>query len=482
MPDDIKFTLLTKEEYLDKDSRNPFKHDYQLEAIKKYGKKILNTTLVKLTEGDEGYSWTKTKGTGNKVGVIDFTGDYLELESNYFRAGIRPVLKLPGRVDKVFPGVKPYYDGQCEFVELGEYPQYISADDIDFLLEEDYKANKLKKTGRVFHINNQICEEYFGFNGKKFIRYKVDLRFYKSVYIHRRFEKENGEYAWLDVRPVRWLVDKTDTLISEYNLLSGVSFSIDGYDGNFENTEMYDFLNNVMFRDMFQDYLTKKEEIKNESQKEEVKKEPKDNILQMIRGLLDKTKEIKDENDKINIVNDLMSLARLYTEELIKIRNKEKSKYAGERNLISEGILPYYVYIEREIEREISIDNKENNNETKEIEDTINNLINKASLINNEVKKLEILQEIEELRLSYLNNLDSKKKIYERIDFTKPLEQVKTNGEVKLTFIPPKPVLIRELVERELEISKKINQELNNNYIIEELGDLENSASDIVKR
>ena len=482
MPDDIKFTLLTKEEYLDKDSRNPFKHDYQLEAIKKYGKKIYNTTLVKLTEGDEGYSWTKTKGTGNKVGVIDFTGDYLELESNYFRAGIRPVLKLPGRVDKVFPGVKPYYDGQCEFVELGEYPQYISAD-MDFLLEDDYKANKLKKTGRVFHINNQICEEYYGFNDKKYIRYKVDLRFYNSVYIHRRFEKENGEYAWLDVRPVRWLVDKTDTLISEYNLLSGVSFSMDGYDGNFEKTHMYDFLNNVMFRDMFQDYLLKKEEIKNESQKEEVKKEPKDNILQMIRELLNKTKEIKDEEDKINIVNDLMSLARLYTDELIKIRNKEKSKYSSERSLISEGILPYYVYIEREIDREINVDNKENNGETKEIEDTINNLINKASLISDEVKKLEIFQEIEELRLSYLNSLDSKKTSYERIDFSKPLEKIKENsGEVRLTFIPPKPVLKRELVEKELEISRKINQELNNNRVRSELLSLEEQASDIVKR
>ena len=473
MLNDVKITLLTKEEFYGNDSRNPFKHDYQLEAIKKYGDKMLNTTLVKLTEGNECYSWTRTKGVNNKVGAIDFAGDYYEVESNYFRVGIRPVLKLPGRVDKVFPGVKPYYDGQCEFVELGEYPQYISAD-MDFLLEEDYKANKLKKTGRVFHINNQICEEFYYYN-KKFIRYKVDLKSIKSVYIHRRFEKENGEYAWLDVRPVIWLVDKTDTLISERNLLSGVSFSIDGYDGNFENTEMYSFLNNVMFRDIFQDYLPKREETKEENKK--------DNILQMIRGLLDRTKEIKDEEDKINIVNDLMSLARLYTDELIKIRNKEVRKYETERDLISEGILPYYVYMEREIEREISIDNNENNKELKEIDNTVERLKEKASSINDEVKKLEILQEIEELRLCYLNNLDSQKKSYEKIDFTKPLENKKDNkGEVRLAFIPPKPVLIRELVERELEISRKINQELNNNYIVKELGDLEKSASEIVKR
>ncbi len=484
MLNDVKITLITKEEFFKNDQKGFFKHDYQLDAIKKYGSLISDTTLVKITDGNGYYSWTRTKGAGNKVGIIDSTGNYSEVVSNYLPAGIRPVLKLPGRVDKIFPGVEPYYEGKCEFVELGEYPQNISAD-IDFLLETSYKENKykLKKTGRVFHINNQICEEYQYIDSKNYIRYRVDLRIYKSVYINRGFEKENGEYIWLNVRPVKWLVDKTDTLISEYNLLSGIIFSMDGYDGNFEKTYMYDFLNNVMFKDIFQDYLPKKEEVKAES-KEEAKKEPKDNILQMIKGLLYKTKEIKDEDDKINIVNDLMSLARLYADELIKIKNKEKGKYKTERDLISEGILPYYVYIEREIEREINIDNKESKSlEIKEIENNINNLTNKASLISNEVKRLEILQEIENLRLNYLNNLVSKKKSYEKIDFTKPLEEVKTNsGEVKLTFIPPKPVLIKELVEKELEISKKINQELNNNYIIDELVDLEKNASEIVKR
>ena len=475
MPDDIKFTLLTKEEYLDKDSRNPFKHDYQLEVLKKHSK-ICCTDLVKLMGGSKSF-WTKTSDFGCVIVIDPYNShDYYTSEySDNKNFSIRPVIKLPGRVDKVFPGIEfkySFYD--YNYVELGEYPQDICFRFFDNSLEELQKTNSIMETGRTYHINNQDYKEYKFPDGTKAIYYKVDLEDRNFISVNGMYDFINGSYVWVEVSPVKWLVDKTDTLISEYGLLSGVRFNKDSYDGNFENTEMYSFLNNVMFKDMFQDYLPKKEEIKEESKK--------DNILQMIRGLLDKTKEIKDENDKINIVNDLMSLARLYTDELIKIRNKEKSKYASERNLISEGILPYYVYIEREIEREISIDNKENNNETKEIEDTINNLINKASLINNEVKKLEILQEIEELRLSYLNNLDSKKKSYERIDFTKPLEQVKTNGEVKLTFIPPKPLLIRELVEKELEISKKINQELNNNYIIEELGNLENSASDIIKR
>ena len=475
MPEDIKLTLLTKEEFCDKDSRNPFKQDYQLEVLKKHSS-IYCTDLVNLMGGSNSF-WTKTSYLDCFVIVIEQHNNYTFKNSNNKNFSIKPVIKLPGRVDKVFPNIKvkySFYD--YHFVELGEYPQDLYYEFLDKSLEELQKTNSITKTGKTYHINNQDYKEYKFQDGTKAIYYKIDLEDKQYSFFNERHMFKNGSYVWVKVIPVKWLVDdKTDTLISGYGLLSGVRFNKDGYDGNFENTEMYDFLNNVMFKDMFQDYLPKKEEIKEENKK--------DNILQMIKGLLNKTKEIKDEEDKINIVNDLMSLARIYTDELIKIRNKEKSKFVSERSLISEGILPYYVYIEREIEREVSIDNQENNKELKEIEYTVSNLTNKASSINDEVKKLEILQEIEELRLSYLNNLDSKKKSYERIDFTKTLEQVKTStGEVKLTFIPPKPLLIRELVERELEISKKINQALNNNYIIEELGNLENSARDIVKR
>ncbi len=473
MFNDIKFTLLTKEEFCEKDNRNPFKHDYQLEVLKNYSG-IYCTDLVKLLGGSRSF-WTKTSDTGCVV-VIDPYDNYKSEFCDNKDVSIRPVIKLPGRADKVFPNIEVKYNYRdYHYVKLGEYPQEIYHQYAHRSLEDLHRTNPFTETGKIYHINNQDYKEYKFKDGTKAIYYKVDLEDKYYTTVNGLYDFVNGSYVWVKVTPIEWLIDeKTDTLISKCSLLSGIRFNKDSYDGNFENTEMYDFLNNVMFRDIFQDYLPKKEE------KEESKK---DNILQMIRKLLDKTKEIKDEDDKINIVNDLMSLARLYTDELIKIRNKEVRKYETERDLISEGILPYYVYMEREIEREISIDNNENNKELKEIDNTVERLKEKASSINDEVKKLEILQEIEELRLCYLNNLDSQKKSYEKIDFTKPLENKKDNKEeVKLTFAPPKPVLIRELVERELEISRKINQALNNNDIIKELEDLEKNASDIIKR
>ena len=104
-------------------------------------------------------------------------------------------------------------------------------------------------------------------------------------------------------------------------------------------------------------------------------------------------------------------------------------------------------------------------------------------MINDEAVKNEILLQIEELNQEYLNELFKGKTSYQRIDFTKPLEEVKTNtGEVKLTFIPPRPVLIKELVEKEIAISKRIDREINNNTFRSELSDFEELTNDVVKR
>ncbi len=478
MLDDIKVTLLSKEEYFGSDKKSVFKHDNQLEVIKRYGKKIYDSDLVKLTGGakyGESDSWTKTKGNDNKVVSIYDGYEASELDSQRMDGVIRPVLKLPTKVDKLFSNSIVHYTANNKdyyYVFLGEYPQMLLPSYND--IKRYYAENKLEKTGRIFHINNQICEEYKDNKGEKYIRYKVE----QNTYIHRKYEITAGEYVWVRVLPVSWLIDnKTNLLISTCNLLSGVRFNKAGYDGNFENTEMYYFLNNVMFRDIFQDYLPKKEETKEEN---------KDTILKWIKELLAKTEEIKDENDKINIAKDLMTLAKLYTDELIKIRGKELNKYGDERNLIV-GIIPYYVYIDGEIKREINEDNKDKEN--LEINNTIDNLITKASLIENDDIRLEILNEIEELKTNYLDELNTNKKSYERIDFSRPLEKHKdSNGKEymkyieRLTLKQARPILIKELMAKEMAISKRIDKELDSSNIRGELSEIEKYANEIIKR
>ena len=477
MQDNIKITLLTKEEFCGKDSRNPFKQDYQLEALKKHSS-VYCTDLVILMRGSSSF-WTKTSDVDRSVIVIDpFSYDPIRtVNSDSKDFSIKPVLKLSDKIDKVFPNIKVKDSSHAyRYVELGEYPQEIYHRFLNQSLENLQQSHKIAETGKIYHINNQVYNEYEFKDGTKAIYYKVDLGDSRFIPYKRTYEHLNDEYVWIKVSPVEWLIDdKTNTLISEYSLLSGVAFNKDGYDGNFENTEMHDFLNNVMFRDIFQDYLPKKE------------KESKDTILKWIKELLAKAEEIKDEVDKVNIAKDLMDLAKFYTDELIKIRGNELNKYGSERNLISLGIMPYYVYIESEINREISQDNKDK--ETLEINSIIDNLIEKASLIEDEDIRLDILSEIEELKTNYLEELNIGKTNYERIDFSKPLEKhIDDNGKEymkyiqKLTLKPPRPVLIKELLAKEMAISKRIDKELASNSIRGELSEIKKYTDEIIKR
>ena len=488
--ENTKVTLLSKEDYLGNN---------KLKIIKSFGDEIEDTDLAKLIvldNGNNNYSWTKTQGKDCKVVTMRF-GRTFENNCADINMRIRPVLKFPVNIKKLFHGnLKQDKSGDFSYIYLGDYPQKL----IDCIEEEKFlnilKDPTYEKTGRVFHINNQICEEYRDTidSNLKLIFYKVDFKNQDSILFTREtfipFEDGfktadkpvcqiiNQQYVVLVVEPVCWLIDnKTNSLVSKNNLLSGVRFNKDGYDGNFENTEMYDFLNNVMFRDIFQDYLPRKEE----------KKEQKDTILKMIKELLEKTEKINDENDRLNIANDLKKLAEFYTDELIKIRGNEPNKYGSERNLIALGIMPYYVYIESEINREISQDNKDK--ETLEINSIIDNLIEKASLIEDEDIRLDILSEIEELKTNYLEELNTGKTSYERIDFSKPLEKQKdSNGKEymkyiqKLTLKPTRPVLIKELLAKEMAISKRIDKELANNSIRSELSEFEKYTDEIMKR
>ena len=67
----------------------------------------------------------------------------------------------------------------------------------------------------------------------------------------------NDEYIWVEVSPVKWIIDKeTCTLISESGLVAGVKFQKDTqeYYGDFEKTVMYRFLNDYLVKDLFQSY------------------------------------------------------------------------------------------------------------------------------------------------------------------------------------------------------------------------------------
>lgn len=68
-------------------------------------------------------------------------------------------------------------------------------------------------------------------------------------------EYRNGDYVWVEVSPVKWLIDdRKGLLISKYGLVSGIRFldKKTDYKGDFSKTEMYEYLNKYMIKDLFQ--------------------------------------------------------------------------------------------------------------------------------------------------------------------------------------------------------------------------------------
>ena len=419
-------------------------------------------------------SKTQFNDNGGRISGIK-RNDYFETSlSNCLL--LAPVLKFDKPIKEIFKNTQKDEKGR-DIVYFSKYPiEAIGNEEKEKVAMEGNVIDKV--IHYVFHhFDNSIHSNYLvtSYNNEEYIN---ATSLVESNYILRNGQSilyHNNYY--IKLKPIKWLCDyENNRLVCLDGLIAGIRYSKLDVIIDFKESTVYNFLKNYLLSDLMQ-FVTvpKLEEVKTDT-------EIKDNILNMLRELLNNTKLIKDAIDKILIVEDIKVLAKLYGTELIKIKNKEKSIYGStERELIRNGILPYYVYIEGEINREINKDNKEKEN--KEIEEVINKLKERVSLINDEAVKNEILLQIEELNQEYLNELFKGKKSYQRIDFTKSLEKVKTNtGEVKLTFIPPRPVLIKELVEKEIAISKRIDREINNNTFRSELSDFEELANDVVKR
>ncbi len=431
---------------------------------------------------------TKAQYSEDNVGIIVEKGRFIDQD------GIRkyptfishhcllaPVLKFEKPLKEIFKNTQKDEKGR-DIVYFSKYP-IEAVDDEEKNTIASGEVTNLKIHFDVNSVFGRTIDSYsvVSYNNEEYI--KAISRVTSSEVLRNKKQISSNADCVIKLKPIKWLCDyENNRLVCLDGLIAGIQYNRINENFNFKETTVYDFLKDYLLPDIMQFVeVPKLEESKNEEGKSD-NIEIKDNILNMLRELLNKTKLIYDMNDKVLIVEDIKVLANLYGRELLKIKNKEVSIYGiTERELIRNGILPYYVYIESEINREINEDNKEQ--EYKEIQMVINKLKERASLINDLEVKNKIMLEIFKLNQDYLNELFKGRTSYQRIDFNKPLEEVKTNmGEIKLTFVPSRPVLIKELVEKEIEISRRIDREINNNNFRSELSNFEEFANDVVKR
>lgn len=188
---------------------------------------------------------------------------------------IRPVLKgvAPLFGHSYFPTVDE--NGVCE-VEFGEYPQQAASEELQQELERQFVIG-LPTTGNSYTLNGVDIEnrrdnfvgimyDEYEYQGNKYIRVLKNSHTYfpdSDKTNNQAIKAADGEPVWIQVSPVKWLLDKkSGLLIAKDCLLSGIRFDRKvKYKGKFEKTEMYQYLNKYMIRDLLQSaQLTKNDD------------------------------------------------------------------------------------------------------------------------------------------------------------------------------------------------------------------------------
>jgi hypothetical protein len=255
----------------------------QLEVMRKYGTKAAITDLCVLTgsylcddtdynidedsslKGRTSWFWTRSDDNDNDVWVVDNDGTK-NINYRYERAGVvRPVLKSSVIFSQISQNRVNGYNG-TEEVEYGEYPQYAADSRMQNILEVEYNRG-MNKTGRSYTFDSVETEDYdtgfkpityeeYEYQGKKYIRIRANSYFDGSRFkLSNGVEYRDGDYVWVEVSPVKWLIDdRTGILVSKMGLVSGIRFLDRNhrYKGDFSRTEMKEYLDKYMIHDLTQ--------------------------------------------------------------------------------------------------------------------------------------------------------------------------------------------------------------------------------------
>ena len=257
----------------------------RLEVIRKYGIKSAITDLCVLTGSylcedtiDEDRSltgrtscfWTRSDDDDNDVRMVDENG----IRSYIYRCKrsgtVRPALQSSVIFSQISPNRVMGYNG-IEEVEYGEYPQNAADSRMQNILESEYNRG-MNKTGRSYTFDSVKYDDYdtgfkpvtyeeYEYQGKKYIRIKANSDFCGDKFmLSNGVQYRDGEYVWVEVSTGKRLIDdKTGILISKKGLVSGIRFhdKSTNYKGDFSKTEMKEYLDRYMSKELFQTTKTK---------------------------------------------------------------------------------------------------------------------------------------------------------------------------------------------------------------------------------
>lgn len=199
--------------------------------------------------------WTRTKENDKVIVMSSYSFGYNSPKKlDYQFIGIRPVLKysdIRNEINNI-----EISDKEVLEVQYGEYPQTICDEKINLEIEKKYKEGKILKTEKKYTINSKESEIFFPqelneyiYNNKKYIRFIADRDIIRTKLSNKKYIEYSKAY-WIKVEPIIWMIDEDkDIAVSKKILITGIPFD-KYYSGIFEETNMYNYLNNYFIKEI----------------------------------------------------------------------------------------------------------------------------------------------------------------------------------------------------------------------------------------
>ena len=182
-----------------------------------------------------------------KVHIYASRDGLLDVECDNPSVGIRPVLEDIGNFDEITRS-KKLNDNQEFEVEFGYYPTCLPKDSRTISeLNGARGEKKLKIVGRNSFSN------IYEYNGVMYSLITSNDRYLLKDRQGAEHTINYNQEVWLELTPVVWLVDEENRrLVSKKVLLAGYNFDDTKayYDGIFKKTSLYEYLNEVMLKDL----------------------------------------------------------------------------------------------------------------------------------------------------------------------------------------------------------------------------------------
>ena len=268
------FTFLTQEQCFERD---------KLDVLKKRGTKAAITDFSVLLggwvfsehvendsslEGRTGYYWTKSDDGDNDARVVEYNGTRYYRSVTRRTGGARPALPFSsiGSIPTNGESGKRARDGILE-VEYGYYPQKAVSRDMQKRLGRAYLSGSISKTRNSYTTDSVAYDEYaipfqpqtheeYEYNGKRYVRVEANSDFEGDKFTLSNGENyRNGDNVWVEVLPVKWLVDeKSRMMITEKLIFAGVQFNKESnyQTRDFDRTDIKMFMDRYWSRDLVQ--------------------------------------------------------------------------------------------------------------------------------------------------------------------------------------------------------------------------------------